>query len=460
MPLWEHVPDGEPHVFTYKGETRVYVYGSHDTAKTEYCGTDYVVWSAPVTDLTDWTCHGTCYSSTDGSLLYAPDLAYKDGVYYLYAAEARGSRILVAKSDCPYGPFTDPVKTELGFDPGILVDDDGRVYAYWGFCSSHCGELNEDMATVKEGTYRAHPIGHAKTHPNKDLTHHVPEDGFFEASSPRKIDDKYIYIYSKRYDDENPAYGFRPPCSGFLSYKWSTSPLDGYQAGGDISFNGGELVTDEEGSVRPTYKWGNNHGSIVEIDGKWYVFYHRQTGKDEFSRQAMLEPIEVAVRADGKPLIGKIIRDETGAPVLSVPVEMTSQGAHTSGLDARAIISAGYTCHISRTVGAYVTPVYEHDDNISAPVVGIGNGGVVGFRYINFGEISPRSVTVAASCDSDIAVNVRIDSRDGDMIARVVIPAGEKAATAPIIFAAVGKRGLYFEFETDSDATFDHFTFD
>ena len=65
MPLWEHVPDGEPRVFTYGGETRVYVYGSHDTKRTEYCGDDYVVWSAPVTDLTDWTCHGICYQAED-----------------------------------------------------------------------------------------------------------------------------------------------------------------------------------------------------------------------------------------------------------------------------------------------------------------------------------------------------------------------------------------------------------
>ena len=42
MPLWEHVPDGEPRVFTYNGETRIYLFGSHDTKKTDYCGPDYV----------------------------------------------------------------------------------------------------------------------------------------------------------------------------------------------------------------------------------------------------------------------------------------------------------------------------------------------------------------------------------------------------------------------------------
>ena len=74
MPLWEHVPDGEPRVFEYNGEKRVYLYGSHDTVKTEYCGPDQVVWSAPVDDLTNWKCHGVCYTATDGGILYAPDV--------------------------------------------------------------------------------------------------------------------------------------------------------------------------------------------------------------------------------------------------------------------------------------------------------------------------------------------------------------------------------------------------
>ena len=77
MPLWEHVPDGEPRVFTYNGETRIYLYGSHDTKKTDYCGPDYVVWSAPVDEPTNWTCHGVCYTASDGGDLYAPDVVQK-----------------------------------------------------------------------------------------------------------------------------------------------------------------------------------------------------------------------------------------------------------------------------------------------------------------------------------------------------------------------------------------------
>ena len=91
MPLWEHVADAEPHVFTdpETGEERVYVYGSHDINKTEYCGNNYVVWSAPVDDLTNWTNHGVAFEieNEDGVRhnLAAPDVCQgPDGKFYMY----------------------------------------------------------------------------------------------------------------------------------------------------------------------------------------------------------------------------------------------------------------------------------------------------------------------------------------------------------------------------------------
>lgn len=356
MPLWEHIPDGEPRVFTYNGETRVYVYGSHDSIYTEYCGFDYVVWSAPVEDLTKWKCHGVCYRATYDTPMYAPDVVYKDGMYYMYVAEDRGTYIYVAKSETPWGPFTDPVLTDLKFDPGVLVDDDGRVYAYWGFCGSYAAELNDDMATIKEGTLVEHLIGHADSPWVEEKEHLSDEDAFFEASSPRKIGDKYLLIYSKRHQEEMPELGVYGPCFGFLSYMWSDTPLGGFRKGGDISFNGGEVVPDVsrggrrvgddiEGRGLMTFQWGNNHGSLMKVLDQWYIFYHRQTGIDEFSRQAMIEPVDVAIGKDGHPYVGRIIY-ENGEPVKSLPVEMTSQGAFVNGIDAYLEISAGYACHM------------------------------------------------------------------------------------------------------------------
>ena len=462
MPLWEHIPDGEPRVFEYQGEKRVYVYGSHDTLRTGYCGPDYVVWSAPVTDLTDWKCHGVCYRAEDGSILFAPDVVQKGDTFYMYAAERRGSAVMVASSKTPWGPFTNPVKTDLGFDPGVLVDDDGRVYAYWGFCASYCAELNEDMATIRPGTLREHPLTHCSA-PWAKEDGHFGKDYFFEASSPRKIFGKYVYIYSKRMEEEMPELGVYGPCNGFLSYKWSDSPLEGFRDGGDISFNGGEILPGENGRNRMSYRWGNNHGSVMEVNGQWYVFYHRQTGTDEFSRQAMMEPIDAAQGKNGKVFLGKITY-ENGEPVRSVPVEMTSQGAQVNGLDARARISAGYACHLcGGKAPAFIAPVYEQREDISAPVKNITDGTTIGFRYLQFGNRTPESVTVRMTASRKATVRVRLDTYDGKEIACFTAEPGTQEFTAPVKGAGIGRHAVYFAFSMDGEepaAEMDFFTFD
>ena len=462
MPLWEHVPDGEPRVFTYGGETRVYVYGSHDTERTAYCGRDYVVWSAPVDDLTDWKCHGTCYQAEDHSILFAPDVVQKGNTFYMYAAEDHGSRIMVARSDKPWGPFVDPVKTDLGFDPGVLVDDDGRVYAYWGFCKSWCGELNDDMATIREGTLREHPLAHCHADWAKD-DGHAGEDAFFEASSPRKIFGKYVYIYSRRVDWDVPELGVYGPCNGFLSYRWSDTPLDGFHGGGDISFNGGEILFGENGKGTMSFRWGNNHGSVMQVNGQWYIFYHRQTGRDEYSRQAMLEPIDAAQGEDGAVYLGKVAYHD-GKPVSSMPVEMTSQGAHVNGLDARKWISAGYCCHLyGGKHQAWIAPVYEKDPDISAPVRDLSDGLGVGFRYLQFGNNSPETVTVRANVCRPVTVHVRLDARDGKEIACFPVMPCQAEITSSLTAPVIGKHAVYFVFHTDGEepvGEFDRFTFD
>ena len=147
LPNWEYIPDGEPRVF---GD-RIYVYGSHDRKDSiDFCDYKLKVWSAPVSDPTKWVCHGDIFRSRDGhdspsdvdwtdELLFAPDVVERGGKYYLYAyiVNAKGC---VAVADRPEGPFRllsrykydIPNHYDNGtfIDPGVLVDDDGRVYIY------------------------------------------------------------------------------------------------------------------------------------------------------------------------------------------------------------------------------------------------------------------------------------------------------------------------------------------
>ena len=78
LPLWEYIPDGEPHIFG----NRVYLFGSHDKEGGEtFCMLNYTVWSAELNNLKNWRCDGEIYRaeqdplfSPEMSYMYAPDV--------------------------------------------------------------------------------------------------------------------------------------------------------------------------------------------------------------------------------------------------------------------------------------------------------------------------------------------------------------------------------------------------
>lgn len=407
MPLWEHIPDGEPYVFEdpdNPGKMRVYVYGSHDNLIKYYCGLDQVVWSAPVEDLSDWRCDGVIFESKydangnllhedgTGDVLYAPDVAVttdKDGkkTYYLYPNNQAGGRnSMVAKSDRPDGPFKvcnwDPKNPDrtvgaLKFDPAVFVDDDGRVYGYWGFGNSYGAEFDpETMASVKKGCA-----------PVEDMVSGQHQEGvfrFFEASSMRKIKDKYVFVYSRMMQDGE--FGL-PGCNYNLAYAYSDSPLGPFTYGGTL-IDGRARDIDDEGNTIPTANpYGNTHGSLCEINGQWWVFYHRQTGTDEYSRQAMVAPVTVEVE------------EGPGGKVTISEGEYNSMGFRTEGLDPLSKAEAAWACYLTNPKGVgqkfpnfFFTGSYvkARREEPYCPVVNNTSGSVVGYKYFNFDRTAGR----------------------------------------------------------------------
>ena len=352
MPLWEHIPDGEPYVFEdpdQPGKYRVYVYGSHDDMITGYCGRDQVVWSASVDSLNNWrydgvilvvdkNANGESFDSVGtADVLYAPDVTLvtdADGnkTYYLFPNDQTGYRNgLIAKSNRPDGPFEvcnwskdnpNQVDGVLQFDPAVFVDDDGRVYGYWGFERSYAAEFDPTtMATVKPGTKIVEDMISGRNQPGQFR--------FFEASSIRKIKDKYVFIYSRFTEDGE----FGLPTSNYtLAYAYSDNPLGPFTYGGTI-IDGRGREKDEAGNViASATPDGNTHGSICEINGQWYVFYHRQTGTDEYARQAMVAPISVKVE------------EGPGGKVTISEGEYNSNGFSLEGLNPFERHSAGIAC--------------------------------------------------------------------------------------------------------------------
>ncbi len=353
LPLWECIPDGEPRQF---GD-RVYLYGSHDRfAGLEFCNYKLKVWSASIHDLNHWVCHGHSFHTlpdtdhpssvphTDHAL-FAPDVVEKDGKYYLYTYIV-GAKGCISVSDKPEGPFTflstyqyapgDEGDDGIYNDIGVLVDDDGRVYAYYGFTESHMNELDpETMYKVIPGSLKHHVI---------DDREEVPlEERFYEASSPRKIGDTYYLIYS-------PRKGSR------LAYATSASPTGPFTYRGYIIDNGVD------------YPAGNNHGSVCRIGDQWYVFYHRMTNNTITSRRACVEKIT-------------ILPDGT-----IPPVEMTSLGFEDA-LNPYEPVKAEIACVL--TGGCYVT----EKDVFRRVVTRVGNDCVLGYKYFDFG-VDTSTVTM------------------------------------------------------------------
>lgn len=349
LPSYEYIPDSEPRIF----DDRLYVYGSHDKFDgADFCLGDYVLWSAPLSDLSDWHCDGVIYrknqdpKNSDGKMhMCAPDcIQGPDGRFYLYYQLHALKCTSVAVADNPTGPFSfygyvqHPDGTPWGmkkgdtfaFDPGVLVDDSGKIYLYIGFSpkglfktvfkmrgnrvdGAVCLELEQDMKTVK-GLER--PVI-----PGPSLAKGTSFEGhaFFEASSPRKIGDTYYLVYSSELSHE-------------LCYATSKKPDGDFAYGGTI-ISIGDIGY--KGNQTPKNYTGNTHGGIVNIKNQWYVFYHRQTNKQKCARQGCAEKIELL--ADG-----------------SIPqVEMTSCGLNNGPLPGKGKYKAHIACNLKSSVGTF-----------------------------------------------------------------------------------------------------------
>ena len=451
LPMWEHIPDGEPYVFEdpdNPGEYRLYVYGSHDIYKTRYCGDDLVVWSCPVDDLTDWRYDGVIFKYNNCTL-YAPDIAVKeeaDGTltYYLYPNDQNGQRV-IAKSKSPKGPFEPcAFNSVLGFDPAVFVDDDGRVYGYWGFQSSSMAELDPNtMCTIKSG---ARELKQADT--GIDGSNGSGPYRFFEASSMRKIEDngqvKYAFIYSRNSMNGEGGLG---GSNATLAYAYSDNPLGPWTYGGFL-IDARAREKNEQGNTIATFEAGNTHGSIVKVNDQWFVFYHRCINHDQYSRQGTAEAIDVHITDDGKLVIEE--------------PEVTSEGLEVNGLNPYKPNSAGLMCY--RIGNSTVKATYDESDP-GSPVVDNRNGGIVGYKYFNFDkkdwqttEFEMTYLAKGANGSVDIMIDSPWESRGGTKIGTIDISASDsrtehttKSIEVPELDGVSGKHGLYFKFSTSSN---------
>lgn len=449
LPEGEYIPDAEPYIF---GD-RVYIYGSHDQFGAPiFCTGDYMAWSAPVDSFEKpgaWRCDGVLYRKTQDPLntlglrlLFAPDVCQgPDGRFYLYYAFDFMGIMGVAVADSPAGPFEfyGHVRHADGtlwgrragdsfpFDPAVMVDDDGRVYLYSGFYTpvsrvltggrklnfpgGVAVELCEDMVTLKGEEELVFPR----------------EDGeFFEASSIRKIGAYYYFVYSSQRNHE-------------LKYAVSSRPTGGFEYAGTLVSIGDLGLNGVEDERHADNYLGNTHGGLLQRGEDFYIFYHRQTNRTSYARQACAEKLSYT-------------RDERGILHFQ-QAEITTRGADdtpvTLGVSEDTSLKAYTACTLwagghetlrydepmtraERARHPYFTQERDEYGVARQYIANMTDGATCGFKY------------VSAACLTDVSsLCVRARARRGavgELVVHTVSADAQRSILARI--PVNGPRGL------------------
>lgn len=310
QPLVTHVFTADPSAHVFEG--KIYIYPSHDidagipfNDNGDHFGMeDYHVFSMerPGGEVTD---HGVALHVRDvpwaERQMWAPDAACKDGRYYLYFPAKRKDGIFqigVAVSDSPSGPFTpnpEAIKGSYSIDPAVFGDEDGAFYLYFGgiwggqlqkYRHNEYGEANEepedhepalgpivarltdDMTEFAETPREALILDEA----GDPLTAGDHDRRFFEAPWMHKYQGKYYFSYSTGN-------------THFICYAVGDSPY------GPFTYIGRILT--------PVIGWTTHH-SIVEVEGKWHLFYHDSQLSEGVTHLRSMKMVEITYTDDGR----------------------------------------------------------------------------------------------------------------------------------------------------------------
>jgi hypothetical protein len=275
-------------------------------------------------------------------------------------------------------------------------------------------ELCDDMLTIKSDPVRIFP---------RDFRGTCFEGHeFFEASSMRKIGEKYYFVYSTFNGHE-------------LAYATSDYPNKDFTFGGVIVSNG-DIGYKGRKTKDQIMRVGNNHGSIIEINGQWYIFYHRHTAKTELSRQGCAEKIEILPN-------GKIEQ-----------VEITSCGLNGAPLIASGSYPAIICCaltngklHYGECKGERLPHIIcKNDERFLCE---IEDGSLFGYKYFNFDKVSSIGVKYRSGDKIPSGVLEIMTEENGKALAEIEISDAKGWTNASANVSIKGTNALYFKYFGD-----------
>ena len=289
QPVVTHIYTADPSAHVFNG--KLYIYPSHDVESavpfddlgSHFAMEDYHILSMDGLD-GEATDHGVALHVKDvpwaEKQLWAPDAAEKNGTYYLFfPAKAYDGifRIGVAKSSSPTGPFIpepEAIEGSFSIDPAVFKDDDGSYYIYFG------GIWGGQLQRWREGNFKSEGEGPLAHSPNDDepalcaKVAKLSDDLLSFAETPRDVvivDENGQPLLQgdneRRFFEASWLHKYEG--NYYFSYSTGDTHLICYAAGdnpyGPFTYKG--II------LHPVVGLTSHH-SIVQFEGKWWLFYH------------------------------------------------------------------------------------------------------------------------------------------------------------------------------------------
>ncbi len=436
-PLYTQRFGADPGVMEYNG--RVYVYTTNDVVEYDRDGNVIENTYGKINkincissdDLVNWTDHGAIpVAGPEGiakwaSCSWAPCAAHKTingkEQFFLYFCNG-GNGIGVLVADDPAGPFRDDLGHLLItrttpncanvlwlFDPAVMVDEDGTGYLAFG------GGVPNGKDAMP-GTTRIARLGEDMISLDCDPVA-IEAPYVFEDSGINKINGKYVYSYCSNWNTTGNTLGIT---NGAIEYMVADDPMGPYTYGGEFFKNIGNFFG----------LYGNNHHSIVSLNGQWYLFYHAR-------------PVEQRMKITGNyrsPMVNKLT---VTADAQVLKVSGTMRGVpQLKGLDPFTAVRAAT---MSDQAGVNVRGYGE------TIVTEIDRGDWIKVSGVTFDHASAR-MTIRARSEQGCVIRVARDgSVRGTVVCEITVPAGESFEAYTVPAEVTSQHDLYFIFSASCE---------